>query len=169
MRRLVIVVWLTLVWVTLWETLTWANLLGGLAVATAVLYLVPPRDRDVSVGFRPVPAVKLVFYFLWELVVASLQVVWEIITPRDHTKPGVVAVHTRSPVPGHVTAVASMVSLIPGTLSLEIDAATMTIYIHVLHLHSFDETRQSVRQLEDLTLAAFPPKDGLSRPAEVIE
>ncbi len=158
MRTLVIALWLTLVWVTLWEALTWANVLGGLLVSAAVMFLLPPRRPEMSVGFRPVAALRLLFYFLWELVLASSQIVWEVLTPRDRTSAGVVAVRARSNVPGHVTAVASMISLIPGTLSLEVDEDTMTIYIHVLHLRSFEETRASVYELEDLTLAAFPPR-----------
>lgn len=160
MRRIAIVVWLTLVWVTLWEAVSWANLAGGLVVAVAVLFLLPPREVRVSVGFRPLAAAKLAGYFLWELVVASWQVVWEIITPEDHTRPAVVAVQTRSTVAGHITAVANMISLTPGTLSLEIDHDTRTIYIHVLHLDSFEETQDAVSNLETLTLAAFPPKAG---------
>lgn len=160
MRRVAIVVWLTVVWVTLWEALTWANVAGGLAVAIAAAYLLPPREARTSVGFRPLAAAKLLLYFLWELMVASSQVIWEIITPEDHTRPAVVSVHTRSTVPGHITAVANMVSLTPGTLSLEIDHDTRTIYIHVLHLDSVEETRAGVSKLETLTLAAFPPRVG---------
>lgn len=160
MRRAAIVVWLTVVWVTLWEALTWANVVGGLVVAVAAVYLLPPREARTSVGFRPLAAARLLFYFLWELLVASSQVVWEIITPEDHTRPAVVSVQTRSTVPGHITAVANMISLTPGTLSLEVDHDTRTIYIHVLHLDSFEKTRAMVSELETLTLAAFPPRVG---------
>lgn len=160
MRRIAIVVWLTVVWVTLWEALTWANVASGLVVAVAALYLLPPRETPTSVGFRPLAAARLLFYFLWELLVASSQVIWEIITPHDHTTPAVVSVRTRSTVPGHITAVANMVSLTPGTLSLDVDHDTRTIYIHVLHLDNFEETRRSVSKLETLTLAAFPPRVG---------
>lgn len=164
MKRLVGVFWLSLVWVTLWEALTWPNVLGGLVVSGFVLYLLPPQVKELSVGFRPVAAIKLLLYFLWELIVASLEVVWEVVTPGDGTNPAVVAAQTRSRVPGHVTAVANMISLTPGTLSLDVDTATRTIYIHVLHLQSFEETRAAVRRLEELTLAAFPPKSQSTRP-----
>lgn len=160
MRRMTIVVWLTLVWVTLWEAATLANVAGGLVLAILVLFLLPPREVRTSVGFRPLAAIRLLLYFLWELLVASWQVVWEIITPQDHTRPAVVAVQTRSTVPGHITAVANMISLTPGTLSLEVDHDTRTIFIHVLHLDSFEKTRAAVSKLETLTLTAFPPKVG---------
>lgn len=160
MRRVTIVVWLTLVWVTLWETVTWANVLGGLLVAVAAFMLLPPRETRASVGFRPLAAGRLFLYFLWELLVATSQVVWEIITPKDHTRAAVVAAQTRSTVPGHITAVANMISLTPGTLSLEVDHDTRMIYVHVLHLDSFEETRAAVSKLEALTVAAFPPKAG---------
>lgn len=160
MRRVSIIFWLTLVWVTLWETITWANVAGGLLVAVAVFNLLPPRETRASVGFRPLAAGKLLLYFLWELLVATSQVVWEIVTPEDHTRPAVVSARTRSSVPGHITIVANMISLTPGTLSLEVDHDSHTIYIHVLHLDSFEATRALVSKLETLTLATFPPKPG---------
>ena len=71
MRRLAIVVWLVVVWITLWEVASWANLLAGTLVAAAVVYLLPPHSSSRAVGFRPLAALRLLLYFLWELVEAS--------------------------------------------------------------------------------------------------
>ncbi len=157
-RRIVIVAWLTAVWVTLWESLSWANVIGGLVVALAVVAILPPRDHGPGVGFRPLAALKLFLYFDWKLIQASAIVAWEVITPGSRINPAVVSVHLRSRLPGIATAVASMVSLTPGTLTLEVDEETMTLYIHVLHFRDLAETRESVEKLERLAVAAFPPR-----------
>ena len=158
MRRLVLMVWLTAVWVTLWESVTWANVLGGLVVASVVMSMIPPRHPDPGVGLRPVAAVKLLLYFLWELAEASAIVAWEVATPRIRINAAVVSVRLTSDVAGIITSVASMVSLTPGTVTLEVDEETSTLFIHVLHLRSLELTRESVRRLERLTLEAFPPR-----------
>lgn len=158
MRGLVLLFWMTAVWVTLWESVTWANLLGGMVVAGLVLYLIPPASPVPGVAFRPFAAVKLLFYFLRELIVASVIVAWEVATPGSGINTAVVSVRLTSRVAGVITAVASMVSLTPGTVTLEVDEENSTLFIHVLHLRSIEETRESVRRLERLTLEAFPPR-----------
>lgn len=156
MSRMVIVLWLTAVWVTLWESLTWANLLGGLVVAIVVVHLLPAKETDFRIGLNPLAALRLLFYFLWELIKASAQVAWEIITPVNLIDAAVVSVRLRSRAPGIITSVASMVSLTPGTVTLEVDEENSTLYIHVFHLETIEQTRESVRRLEELTIAAFP-------------
>lgn len=158
MKRQVSLVWLTVVWVTLWESATWANLLGGAVVALAVVALVPPRESTTTVGFRPWPAVRLLFYFSWELIEASALLAWEVITPRMRVSAAVISVQLRSGLPGSMTAVANLVSLTPGTVTLEVDERSRTLFIHVLHLRTVETARQSVLKLEALVIDAFPPR-----------
>jgi multicomponent Na+:H+ antiporter subunit E len=158
MRRALTLAWLTVVWVTLWEDVSWANVIGGIIVATAVMLLVSFRTTRPGLGFRPLHAVRLLFYFLWELIKASVFLSWEIVTPPNTINAGIVSVPLTSREPGIVVSVANMVSLVPGTITLEVDEETMTLFIHVLHLKSKEETGESVHTLERLTLAAFPPR-----------
>lgn len=159
MRRIVVtVVCLTLAWTALWESLTWANLAGGLAAASVVIWLIPPRRYATSVDFRIAPALNLLGYFGWKLVQASAIVAREIATPGDDTKPAVVAVPLHTSVPSIVTTVANMISLTPGTLTLDVEPATSTLYVHVLHFESPQTTQRDIQRLERLTVAAFPPR-----------
>lgn len=157
-RYLLPMVWLTLVWTALWESFSFADIVGGILVAAATLLLVPPRKPGHQVGFRLLAAIRLISFFSWQLVVASLQVAWEVITPWDKTRPAVVSVPLSTRVPFITTAVANMVSLVPGTLTIEVDPDEMTLYIHILHFKSLEETRSEVAHLERLSLAAFPPR-----------
>jgi multicomponent Na+:H+ antiporter subunit E len=155
--RVASLVWLIAVWVMLWESLSWANVLGGLVIATGVMATVPSHKVETPVGFRPVAAVRLLGYFLWKLAEASARLTWEIFTPRNRINAAVVSVPLTSRVPAIVTSVANMVSLTPGSVTIEVDADEMILYIHVLHLTTLEQERESVRYLESLTLAAFPP------------
>ena len=156
MRLLVTMLWLVAVWVTLWESLSWANVLGGLVAASVVVTLLPPSLAKRHQSFRPIPALKLTLVFLWELVKASAFMAWEVVTPRNRIGAAVVSVRLSTDVAGVITAVANMVSLTPGTLTLDVDEQNQTIFIHVLHLKSVQATRDAVLNLERLTMAAFP-------------
>ncbi|HUG32782.1 MAG TPA: Na+/H+ antiporter subunit E [Acidimicrobiia bacterium] len=157
-------IWLIAVWVTLWESLSWANLAGGVLVAVGVTWLLPPGETGHHVGVRPLAAIRLLLYFLWELVEASGLIAWEVVTPRSRINAAVVSVELETDVAGIVTSVANMVSLTPGTVTLEIDEENSTLFIHVLHFKSLEDTRASVRRLEELAVAAFPlrPEDRLT-------
>lgn len=164
MRNLFTVAWLTIVWVALWEDVSWANLIGGVAAGVVVTLLVPIRPREATFGFRPLAFVRLVAYFTWALIEASAILAWEVITPRNRINAAVLAVPLHSRSRGIVTMVANMVSLTPGTLTLEVEETTMTLIIHVLHLESVAESRRSVLHLEKLALSAFPLREGPSVP-----
>jgi multicomponent Na+:H+ antiporter subunit E len=157
MHRVTSLVWLTAVWVMLWEALSWANVLGGVVVAAVAMASVPSHRARTPVRFRPLAALRLSVYFLGKLIEASARITWEIFTPRNSINAAVVTVPLRSRVPGIVTAVANMVSLTPGSVTIEVDTEEMILYIHVLHLSTVEEERESVLHLESLTLAAVPP------------
>ena len=154
-RRVLSVVWLVLVWVALWGSLTWANVLGGLLVALLAIWMVPLRPASTRVGRHPLAAIRLSFYFLWELIKASAIVAWEVVTPWDRTAPAVIAVRLDTNSPGILTTVANMVSMTPGTLTLDVDPATRTLYVHILH--SDESVVAGIRKLERLVAAAFGP------------
>ncbi len=160
MSRVVMLLWLSGVWVTLWESLSWANLIGGLVVAAVVVHLLPPKETGYEIGLNPLAALKLLFYFFWELTKASALVAWEVITPQNLIDAAVVSVRLQSRAPGIITSVASMVSLTPGTVTLEVDEENSTLFIHVFHLQTLEQTRESVRRLEELTITAFPVRGG---------
>lgn len=147
--------WLVVVWVALWGSLTVANVVGGVLAAAFVLGLTPPAPSTVSLIRRPVAMARLVVYFLWELVKASAMVAWEVITPWDATAPAVVAVRLETADPHVLVAVANMVSLTPGTLTIDVDPESGTLYVHVLHFHSEGRVLGGIRALERLSAAAY--------------
>lgn len=159
MQRNITVVWLAAVWVMLWESLTWANVLGGIVVAVVVLRVVPSHRVGARVGFRPLAFLRLLSHFGVQLFLAAAKLSWEIFTPRNTINPAVVTVHLSTRVPGILAMVANMVSLIPGTVTLDVDPERRTLTMHVLHLTTLDAARASVLILERLALTAFPPID----------
>lgn len=156
MKRGVTLLWLVAVWVTLWEAFTWANVIGGALVAAAVVALLPQTPGLPGQGLRPLAAIKLAAVFAWELIKASAFMAWEVVTPRNRIDAAVISVNLISTNAGVITLVANMVSLTPGTLTLDVDEQVSTLFIHVLHLRSVEATRDSVLRLERLTMDAFP-------------
>ena len=155
LRGLVVVVWSVLVWVALWGDLSIANLVWGAVLGVVTVALVPIRHMAHRVPIRPRRIVHFAAVFLVALVKASAVVAWEVVSPTNRIKEGIVAVDLRTTSPGLMTLIGNMVSLTPGTLTLEVRTEPPTLYIHVLHLRELEDVRAGVRHFEDVALAAF--------------
>lgn len=148
-------VWSTVVWAALWSDLSVGNVFWGVVVGGLILFLVPMPARRDRVVVRPVGALRLGLHFAWALVRASAVVAWEIVTPRNRIHQGIVATPLRTRSPGLITTIANMITLTPGTVTLEVQEDPPVLYVHVLHLRTIDQVRADIRRLEELTLAAF--------------
>lgn len=170
MRRLrrhgMLLAWLTAVWVALWGSVTVANVLGGAAVAAALLLLLPLPDVPSEGGLRPVALARFAVVFFWELVKASFTVVGQVLHPRLRLRQAVIAVPVIGLSDRLITLLANVISLTPGTLALEVDRPRATLYVHVLSVPdapgAVDEVRASIMRLERLAILALGSPDCLA-------
>lgn len=77
-------------------------------------------------------AIRLLFYFLYDLLMSSLAVAQAVLNPSRITRPGFVLMplDVRSDVGVFFTA--NLISLTPGTLSVDVDDAKTTLLIHAM-------------------------------------
>ncbi|MEU8156736.1 Na+/H+ antiporter subunit E [Micromonospora sp. NPDC048986] len=127
--------WLVVVWSLLWGDINWANLVGGLLVGAAVLVFYPLPA--VSFGGRLRPWALLVFAgrFAVELVTASLHIARIAVQFGYRPRGAIIAVRLRVATDLNLALTAEVVSLVPGTLILEVDRDSGTLYLHVLDTH----------------------------------
>ena len=159
--RPVLLLWLTAVWVGLWGSLTAANVLGGLLVA-AVLLALPLSGGEAPAGpassVRPGALLRFVASFAVDLVRASLQVVVLVLKPRAQLRQAVVAVPVAGASDALLTVLANAISLTPGTLTLEVDRARSTLYVHVLQVgegaDAVERVRRDIVAIERLAIRA---------------
>lgn len=85
--------------------------------------------------FRKLPkALGLLGYFLKEMFVANLKIAYDIITPRLYMQPRVIAFPLSAKTELEITLLACMITLTPGTLSLDVSEDNTILYIHALYL-----------------------------------
>lgn len=132
--QLVAAGWLVLVWNLLWGDLSWGNLVGGLAAGLAVLLFFPLPSVTFGGRIRPWAALTFAGRFVAELVAASIHVAGVALRPGCRPHGGIVAVPLRVRTDLNLALTAEVVSLVPGTLILEVDRESATLYVHVLHV-----------------------------------
>jgi multicomponent Na+:H+ antiporter subunit E len=162
MTRLVHPAWLVVLWVALWGSVTPANVAGGVAVAAGIVFITRRRRPLGQVVIRPWWALKFASAFLASLVRSSAVVALEVITRRSRIRTGIIALPLRGCSDTLVTLIADVISLTPGTLTVELRRNPLTLYVHVLHLHDIDKVRRSVRQIEVLAVRAFGTAEALA-------
>ncbi|AFS70671.1 MULTISPECIES: Na+/H+ antiporter subunit E [Exiguobacterium] len=89
--------------------------------------------------------IRLFFRFLYELVVANLEVLSIILKPKLDIKPGIFAYETALEHNWQVTLLSMLITLTPGTLVVDISDDNKTLYIHALHMPEADEAVSSIR------------------------
>lgn len=163
-RHPLLLLWLTGVWVGLWGSVTAANVLGGLAVAVVLVLMLPLTEVNEDDDVRAGPLLRFVAHFAADLVRASLQVALLAVRPRLQLRQAVLAVPVRSASDRLLTLLANAISLTPGTLTLEVDRPSSTLYVHVIDVgpdaQALERVRESMRRVEHLAVQAVGSADG---------
>lgn len=153
------VVWLAAVWVLLWGTLSWANVIAGVAVALLVRWALPLPPVVPEGRLRLLPSLHLVAIVAGQLVVSSLQVARLAVRPGPPPRTAVVAVQLQTESDLVLALVALVVTLVPGSMVVEIDQTRRLLYSHTIDCDEDGgaaQHRAQVRQLEDLMTRALP-------------
>ncbi len=83
--------------------------------------------------------------FVVELVKANLAVARAVLKRRINVRPGIVAYPTELNTNWGITILANMITLTPGTLTLDVSTDRRTLYIHTLDVGDPAEVVRSIR------------------------
>ncbi|MCG8349308.1 MAG: Na+/H+ antiporter subunit E, partial [Chloroflexales bacterium] len=83
---------------------------------------------------------------LWEIIVANLNVARTVLfTPRAKLRPGIIAVPLDVTSDVEITMLANIITLTPGTLSLDVSDDRKVLYVHAIDVGDPDTFRQSIK------------------------
>ena len=119
--------------------------LFGFAVGYIALWLSKPLYRDTRYFKKLSKTIKLVGYFLKELAVSNLRVLWDVITPRHIHRPGIIGVPLAAHTDLEIFVVANLISLTPGTLSVDLSEDRKTLYVHIMFLDNVETARADIK------------------------
>lgn len=144
---------LALLWMGFTGSFTGTNLFIGLGLGYLVLAFALRGNPAFANYATKVPrTIRFIGFFLWELILSNLKVAYDVLTPTHYMQPGVIAFPLEARTDGEITIVANLISLTPGTLSLDVSSDRKVLYIHVMYLHDEAEVMESLRYLEHRAL-----------------
>jgi multicomponent Na+:H+ antiporter subunit E len=165
MRHFLLNIGLAGAWGALMGAFDAVTLAAGFGVGYLVLWAVQPalgRSAYVTGVWR---AVAFALFYLAELVLSSLRVAVDVCRPRLRVCPGVVGIPLRARTDAEITVLANLISLTPGTLSLDVSPDRQRLYVHAMDLDGGgpDALRADIRDALEarvLTLLRGAPPDG---------
>lgn len=154
---------LVIAWMAVFGHLSWVTFLGGLLVSILVQVLFPLPHQRGTWRIRPLRFLYLVVRFIWDLIAAGIHVGILVLFPRPHEN-AILRCETRTSNPVYLTILAAMVSLVPGTIVVEVDRKRRRMYLHCLDVAGqggIDGIKRATAAQEERILWAVAPREVL--------
>ncbi|NEK84357.1 Na+/H+ antiporter subunit E [Blastococcus saxobsidens] len=164
-HQLPLLVWLVAVWNLLWGTWSWANLLAGIVVALVVTWLLPLPPVVGGARLRPLGLLVFLGTFLADLVYSGAEVAWQTVRPSGIDRSAILRVQLRTDSDLLLTILSESVTLVPGSMVMDLDRERGVLVLHVLHVRDDDDVerqRASVLAQEERIVRAFGTDDEIA-------
>ena len=127
-----------------------------MALAVTVLLPLPAVVGEIRV--RPLPLLGFLGHFLVDLAASGAQVAWQALRPGRQGQSAIVRVRLRTDSDLLLTIITEAVSLVPGSMVIDLDREARELGLHVLSVDSdedLERQRRSVLVTEDRVVRAF--------------
>lgn len=137
---------LSLAWMLLTGAFTFGNFLLGFFLSFLTIWLIGGSIGDnQKYVWRILRIPSFTVFFLAELVKANFRVAIDALTPRHHMTPGIVAIPLDVRGKFEITLLANLITLTPGTLSLDVSDDRKVLYVHSMYVVNPESFRRSVK------------------------
>ncbi len=137
---------LAIMWVLATGQFTPMNLAAGYLLGFLVLWFARRALGPARYFLRAWRAVSLLGFFLKELVLANFRVAYDVVTPTSHMRPALIAIPLDAATDAEITLLAGMVTLTPGTLSVDVSPDRKTLLIHAMFGEDPDAVRRGIKE-----------------------
>ena len=153
MNKFFLNILLAFAWVLLTGELDYVNFIDGLLIGFIILFFSKYRLKSSKYFFKIPKALGFLFYFIYELIIANIRVAYEVITPNQRLQPGIIAVPLAAETDFEITILANLITLTPGTLSLEVSKNREFIYVHAMHIDNKEKSIYIILKTKDELLS----------------
>ncbi len=145
MKQLGVVFVMAAGWLLFTGVYSMPNFIEGAIVSGVIVFITRVVKPFHLIIIRILRLIGFFFFFLYELVLANLKIAWDIITPRHRMTPGIVAVPLDANTDFEITLLSILITLTPGTLSLDISDDRKLLFVHVMYLDSPESVIKEIK------------------------
>ena len=136
---------LAVVWAAITGNFAPPNLVLGFTLGFLVLLFAGRVVGSANYAPRLIQAFGLIGFFIWDLILSNVQVAWDVVRPRPGIRPGVIAIPLDARTDVEITLLANLITLTPGSLSLDVSADRQTLYLHVMDVQDPEALRRKCK------------------------
>jgi multicomponent Na+:H+ antiporter subunit E len=136
---------LALVWVAMTGQAEPASFGVGFVIAYVVLYLLQRVVGYSSYFVKSVRLVRFVGFYIFEVVRSNIRVAADVVSPSSRARPGVVAVPLDASSDAEITLLANLITMTPGSLSVDVSDDRSVIYVHSMFIGDPEEFCRTIK------------------------
>jgi len=136
---------LAFLWMFLKTSFTPASFLVGYFWGLVILYVFRSYFPDRFYLHRVSAVIKLFFLFIKELILSNLNVLIHVLKPKLDIKPGIFALPTELEKDWEIMLLANLITLTPGTLTVDVSDNNKILYIHAVNIDDVKESVDSIK------------------------
>jgi multicomponent Na+:H+ antiporter subunit E len=95
---------------------------------------------------KPLLLIRFIIYYLKELVISNLKIAGDVLRPGMHIQPGFINVPLKTQTDFEILALANLVTMTPGTLSVDVSEDQKTLIVHTLYLQDPEAVRKEISE-----------------------
>lgn len=155
----------TLVWAALWGSLSPMVLVSGvlLSYMVSAAFSLPPMHWEGR--FHPIGVIVMLSHLLFDLTISSFRMIRLAFARKVNLNAGIIRVDLASDNDLYQVQVAEMISLVPGTVVIEVVRHPRRLYLHAIDLIGPDPIGRIQRMSHDVesrVLHAFGSKQEIA-------
>jgi multicomponent Na+:H+ antiporter subunit E len=137
---------LSVAWGALTGNFTPSSLIFGFGLAFVILWIGFRRSESSRYFTRVVHAVEFGLFFISALISANIRMAITVLSPRLVLRPAVVGVPLDLRSDAAITVLMNLITLTPGTLSLDVSSDRKVLFVHGLWVEDPDKFRREIKQ-----------------------
>ncbi len=157
MNGLVLNLLLAFAWAAMTGDFSFASLATGAVLGFFALWLSQPLTGIDRLYFKRLyRSIYLALFFIWELLLSSVKVAWDVIRPVPQNKPALIEVPLTVKSDFEILLLTNLISLTPGTLSVDVTEDRETLIVHAMFGEDPDDLTRDIKNgFERLIMGVF--------------
>ncbi len=125
---------LALTWMALTGRASEANFFFGFVIGYVLLWIGRSRTSPTRYFTKVPAALSFAGYFFLQLLLANIRVFINVLSPVSRLRPSIVAIPLDLETDAAITLLANVITLTPGTLTLDVSDDRSVLYVHAIHV-----------------------------------
>ena len=157
MNGLVINLLLAFAWAAMTGDFSFGSLATGAVLGFFALWIsLPLTGIDPMYFKRFWRSIYLAGYFVWELLLSSIEVAWDVIRPVPQNKPALIEIPLTVKSDFEILLLTNLISLTPGTLSVDVSDDRETLTVHAMFGDDAEKLTRGIKDgFERLIMGVF--------------